>query len=207
MSRDASAVDLPTLAANLNPPDATATNRLSLLSSINKILPPKAFDDQFRYKRRIKHLTPIFSRVDFSMFNSIQLFVLLAEFCQLASFPLRDLFRSDNFQKSLVEAQGGGIAVAIETIRSVFAALSTGIVSNDINFVKFVLAWWITICGLLIAGVFTIMHFGVRTEMARSYLHRGLRRWIKRMTVAPWVSYRGGRIAFKFAFVVLKRIV
>jgi hypothetical protein len=147
----------------------------------------EGFDDDFRYKRRIKHISPVFEKVDFSLFNFIQVAVLLTEFVQIASFPLRDLFRSTAFLQSLMAVQGASSRQFIETIRGFFSIFSTGLITIDFNYVKFVICWWYTLIAFAVAFIFIIIEYAMDWERTTDLVPLWVRKTIDRFTTGSWV--------------------
>jgi hypothetical protein len=163
----------------------SSIKRESQLSA--ETLEQNGFDTDFRYKRRIKHISPIFDRVDFSFFNSIQIAVLVTEFIQIASFPLRDLFRSNAFLQSLMVAQGSSSRQFIESVRAIFSVFSTGLISIDFNYVKFVICWWYTLLAFSVASLFILIEYAMDWEKTSEWIPVWLRKGIDRITSGSWV--------------------
>ncbi|KAJ3319632.1 hypothetical protein HDV06_006194 [Boothiomyces sp. JEL0866] len=145
------------------------------------------FDGQFSYKRRIKHITPIIEKIDFIPFNAIQLLVIVTEFVQLGSFPIRDLFRSNTFLLSMQLPQNASSKHFIDSIRSLFAIFSTGTSSNDLDYIKFIICWWLTIIGVCIAILFTIIQFLLNWETAADLISIKYQKEIKKFITGPWI--------------------
>lgn len=124
------------------------------------------FDESFNYIRRIKHISPVYYKINYSIFNGIQSIVLITEFFQLASFPMRDLFRNIQFLQSLQQPQGKAIETLINLLRAVLASLSTGLVSVNYNYVKFVVAWWLTVTAVIVAVLFGLVLSFLQTDAA-----------------------------------------
>ena len=121
-------------------------------------------DRNMNYRRRIKHISPVLSRVELSGFNAIQTLVIIVEFIQLASFPVRDLYRNDAFQLALQLPQGTFSKDFMALIRSALAIFSTGLPNVDFDYVKFVICWWLTIAAVCIAGIFIAGYYAIRSE-------------------------------------------
>lgn len=145
------------------------------------------FDQSFNYIRRIKHISPISYKINFTILNGIQILVLVTEFFQLASFPIRDLFRNISFLQSLTQPQGQAVQTLIEGVRALLASLSTGLVSVNYNYVKFVVAFWVTIVGLGISVLFSLAYFVLETEMAENHLSQRSRKVIANFVTGRWI--------------------
>ncbi|KAJ3269570.1 hypothetical protein HDV01_001212 [Terramyces sp. JEL0728] len=145
------------------------------------------FDREFSYKRRVKHITPIIEKIDLIPFNAIQLFVIVTEFIQLGSFPIRDLFRSIVFLQSIQLPQGQSSKNFIDNIRSFFAIFATGTSTEDLNYIKFLLCWWLTLMGVCIAILFTIVQFLLNWEKTADLIPISYQKEIKKFITGPWI--------------------
>lgn len=146
-----------------------------------------AFDQDFNYRRRIKHITPVLDTINFNLLNIVQILVLFTEFIQLVSFPLRDLFRSNSFIQSLSSDQEKSTRAFINGIRSVFSVFSTGLASTNINYVKFVLCWWLTMIALIIAGTFMILNYLMTVDSVNKYILPSWRKNLFKLLKGPWI--------------------
>ncbi|KAJ3313538.1 hypothetical protein HDV04_001755 [Boothiomyces sp. JEL0838] len=145
------------------------------------------FDGQFSYKRRIKHITPVIEKIDLIPYNAIQLFVIVTEFVQLGSFPIRDLFRSTIFLQSMQRQSEAASKNFIDNIRSFFAVFATGTSSNDVDYIKFIICWWITIIGVCTAILFTIIQYLLNWETAADLISIKYQKEIKKFITGPWI--------------------
>ena len=150
-------MDRPLAASNI--PEAKNSSDSDTLSIVSISL-----DRHLNYRRRIKHLSPVLKKVEFSGFNAIQTLVIIVEFLQLASFPLRDLYRNNAFQFALQLPQGTFSKDLMSFIRSILAVFSTGLPNVNFDYVKFVICWWLTIAGVFIAAIFIAGYYAIRTE-------------------------------------------
>lgn len=187
-------------------PDSNPIRPSSLLSPVNAIVAvirnssekdqsvdltrrksEKKFDQFFNYRRRIKHSTPVYQWVYFNTLNCIQILVLITEFLQLASFPVRDLFRSYSFLQSLQAPQGQSSLNFINGVRSLLSTFSTGLVSIDFNYVKFVLSWWLTVVAFVTAVLFTGFHYAIQTDYVSSRLNASHKRVLTNFLGGRWI--------------------
>jgi hypothetical protein len=147
----------------------------------------KKFDQFFNYRRRIKHSTPVFHNVHMNTLNCIQILVLVTEFLQLASFPVRDLFRSYSFLQSLQAPQGQASLNFVNGIRSLLSTFSTGLVSIDFNYVKFVLSFWLAMIGFMVAILFTSLHYLIQTDFISSKIDASTKRIMATFLGGRWI--------------------
>ena len=147
----------------------------------------ESFDQDFNYRRRIKHITPVLDTINLNLLNIVQILVVFTEFIQLVSFPLRDLFRSSAFMQSLNSDQEKNTREFINGIRSVFSVFSTGLASTNVNYVKFVLCWWLTIIALVIAGTFMILNYLMTVDSVNQYITPTSRKTIFKLLKGPWI--------------------
>ncbi|KAJ3258994.1 hypothetical protein HK103_003135 [Boothiomyces macroporosus] len=145
------------------------------------------FDGQFSYKRRVKHITPVIEKIDLIPYNAIQLFVIVTEFVQLGSFPIRDLFRSIVFLQSMQRQSEAASKNFVDNIRSFFAVFATGTSSNDVDYIKFIICWWITIIGVCTAILFTIVQYLLNWETAADLISIKYQKEIKKFITGPWI--------------------
>jgi hypothetical protein len=145
------------------------------------------FDDNFNYRRRLKHITPIFYSVQPTIFNGIQILVLLTEFIQLASFPVRDLFRSASFLESLAQPQGSSIKYFISSLHALLASLSTGMISSNYNYIKFAVLFWLTAFAFFIAIFFTFFYWVSEMERVSDWLSPSSRKAIATFIKGRWI--------------------
>ncbi|KAH6568183.1 hypothetical protein BASA62_005614, partial [Batrachochytrium salamandrivorans] len=148
------------------------------------------FDHSFRYRRRIKHISPQFKRIDFTFANCVEITVLGTEFVQLASFPLRDLLRSVPFQQSMLTAEGTGSALFVQTIRQIVSTLSMGLPTINTRFlttVQFAISWWMLIFGLSLAIIFTGLYHLLRIEKFEDMVSSATLRRVRQIISGTWV--------------------
>ncbi|KAJ1327284.1 hypothetical protein BSLG_010626 [Batrachochytrium salamandrivorans] len=147
------------------------------------------FDHSFRYRRRIKHISPQFKRIDFTFANCVEITVLGTEFVQLASFPLRDLLRSVPFQQSMLTAEGTGSALFVQTIRQIVSTLSMGLPTINTRFlttVQFAISWWMLIFGLSLAIIFTGLYHLLRIEKFEDMVSSATLRRVRQIISGTW---------------------
>jgi hypothetical protein len=145
------------------------------------------FDSKFRYKRRVKYLTPIFTHIDSTPFNFIQSGIILTEFMQVVSFPIRDLFRSFTFLQSLQSDGGQNTLKFIEFIRNLFTVFSTGTSSVNFNYLKFIFCWWIAVFFFVVASVLFSLQYLLHDQRVIDVLPRKFRLSLSKSITGPWI--------------------
>ena len=143
------------------------------------------FDESFHYVIRIKHI-PVSYHLKASILNFLQILVLITEFFQLASFPIRDLFRNDAYIMSLQMHKNQNVKNIVDSIRSVLAAVSTGLSVSDYNYIKFVVCWWLTIISLFIAFFFGMLHLYIKKE---TRLSKESKKWLQKISESRWIIF------------------
>ncbi|KAL2916559.1 hypothetical protein HK105_203992 [Polyrhizophydium stewartii] len=148
------------------------------------------FDNSFRYRRRIKHISPQFKRIDFTFANTVELLVLITEFIQLCSFPLRDLLRSVTFQQSLLNPATQSSVGVVTWIRQIASTISVGLPSINTRFlttVQFAISWWALLGGLVVAVVFTMLYHLLRIELFEKSFPPTVLRRIRQIVSGTWI--------------------
>ncbi|OAJ35881.1 hypothetical protein BDEG_20112 [Batrachochytrium dendrobatidis JEL423] len=148
------------------------------------------FDKTFRYRRRIKHISPQFKHIDFTFANCVEILVLGTEFIQLASFPLRDLLRNIAFQQSMLVAQSSSSAMFVKSLRQIASTLSMGLPSINTRFlttVQFAISWWMLLVGLIVTIIFTGLYHLLRIESFESRMPPFVLRRIRQIVSGAWV--------------------
>ncbi|KAJ3207339.1 hypothetical protein HDU82_003838 [Entophlyctis luteolus] len=152
------------------------------------------FDSKFEYIRRVKHLLPQYNYIHLSFGNFMQLFVLITEFIQLASFPFRDLLMYSNFQQSLsFDSDGFTDTVGykfIETIRSITSTISSGLPTIDtlvLSNIRFAIAWWISLLGIVLAALVMTIKAFLHCDFLSA--HPRLKKFCKSAAEGSWVVY------------------
>ncbi|KAJ3061123.1 hypothetical protein HK102_009243, partial [Quaeritorhiza haematococci] len=164
--------------------------------------PSLPFDGRFNYRRRLKHLTPQYNTIKLTAMNAIQILVLLVEFLQLASFPYRDLLRSPAFQEALLlskslrpqNAPSPPSETFINLLRKTVTLFSSWLPEIDTIFLaslQFVVSWWVTVVGVVLAVVGVSMHYALRKEKVVEWLQkpgmRRVRKVLPRVAGGEWV--------------------
>ncbi|KAI8927805.1 hypothetical protein BC831DRAFT_451138 [Entophlyctis helioformis] len=148
------------------------------------------FDGFFSYRRRIKHISPQFTRISLTFPNMVECLVLITEFIQLSSFPLRDLLRNLAFQQSLMAAENSSGAAFVQSLRQVVSALATGLPSINTRFlstVQFAIAWWSLLFAFIVAAVFTNLYYLLRIEWVESTLPPSVLRRVRQILSGAWI--------------------
>ncbi|KAI8813658.1 hypothetical protein BJ742DRAFT_439484 [Cladochytrium replicatum] len=147
------------------PPAILVENRNSV--GTTKAPESMRFDEQFRFRRRIKHIHPQFKRFDISANNLMQLLAIATEFLQLTSFSYRDLLRSSSFQAAMLWENSRTSTELTWTIKVTkwIRQLSSAVISGGgldfnpklIGSIQFVLAWWCTFVAVILTVVGVIL--------------------------------------------------
>ncbi|KAJ3293170.1 hypothetical protein HDU79_000614 [Rhizoclosmatium sp. JEL0117] len=155
------------------------------------------FDKQFGYVRRLKHILPQYNKIHITFGNVIQISVIFIEFIQLASFPYRDLLVNQNFQRSLGYDTSTGKSDAvgnefISWIRSSFSLISAGfpeVSTLVLSNIKFAIAWWISLLGVLVAAGFIGIKGALKEDYAWIKKYPRVKKVLKVLVEGPYIIY------------------
>ncbi|ORY43623.1 hypothetical protein BCR33DRAFT_738380 [Rhizoclosmatium globosum] len=155
------------------------------------------FDKQFGYVRRLKHILPQYNKIHITFGNMIQISVIFIEFIQLASFPYRDLLVNQNFQRSLGYDTSTGKSDAvgnefISWIRSSFSLISAGfpeVSTLVLSNIKFAIAWWISLLGVLVAAGFIGIKGALKEDYAWIKKYPRVKKVLKVLVEGPYIIY------------------
>ena len=168
----------------------TVNSNITIAPDIPVAKQEAQFDSQFNYRRRVKHIEPQFETIDFTFNNVVELVALFTEFIQLASFPLRDLFRSSQFQKSFISGQKISTNVFLTKIQSAFSFISSGLPTIDsayLSQVQFVASWWLTITSCVVAICFALFRHALKSDRIEQHIPQSFSKWFKTVETSSWV--------------------